>query len=249
MDRRKVLLALVFLWSTWSFMDMSRDTQKGEMIYAEAEDLAGIAGNTELEEPVIQESQEEQPLFRMEEFDLSALRSVNEDVLGWILIPETKVSYPVVQGEDDDYYLNHTWEKEPNAVGAIFLETANNPDLSDFHTIIYGHRMSDGSMLGSLKYYKEQEYAEEHPAIYLVDENGSHCYEIFAAYETPVTGNTYQLAFLDERECQEYLEDCLVQSVIDTGIVPTAKDQIMTLSTCTGRGYDARWVVQARLKK
>lgn len=256
----KCVLVCVFLLSTGLFLYRSVLARAGadgyekaaqiayvpaegaETVYVAAEDAetAGIVVSSERE----YDSEES---MEMPEFHLQALQDVNPDVLGWISIPDTVLSYPLVQGTDNSYYLDHTWEKESGTVGAIFLDMANASDLSDFHCILYGHRMLDGSMFGSLKYYKDQAYADEHPCVYLTDAEGSHCYEIFAAYETPVTGNTYKKVFSDEAEKQEFLEACTAQSVIEMGIVPGLGDKILTMSTCTGRGYDSRWVVQARL--
>lgn len=180
--------------------------------------------------------------------DLEILRETNEDVLGWISIPDTQLSYPLMRGEDNQYYLEHTWEKVASIAGSIFMEQYNNPDFSDFNTVIYGHRMRDGSMFGSLKYYNEQEYWEAHPYIYIYDDRGCHRYEIFAAYKASVKGATYQVGFANEEYMQKFLDTCVGYSEIETGVVPTILDKVITLSTCTGTGYDSRWVVQARLE-
>ena len=177
--------------------------------------------------------------------DFKALQQVNGDVLGWILIPGTPVSYPLVQGEDNDEYLDTTWRGSRSSVGSIFLECRNSRDLSDFNTMIYGHRTQNRSMFGSLKDYASQNYWQEHPCLYITDESGCSTYRVFAAYEVEVTGLTYRLGFEDDTDKQEFLDFCTAQSVIRTGIVPTAEDRIVTLSTCTGFGHDTRWVVQA----
>ena len=184
---------------------------------------------------------------QLKSVDLAALREVNPDVVGWIVIPGTKVEYPLMQGEDNDYYLKHTWKKKASSAGSIFLEKTISPDLSDFNTIVYGHRMINNSMFGSLKYYKKQTYWAEHPYVYIVDDAGVHRYEIFSAYEASVKGYTYQISFADETGKETFLDKCMGWSVIETGVTPTIRDRILTLSTCTGTGYETRWVVQARL--
>ena len=105
-------------------------------------------------------------------------------------------------------------------MGSIFLECKNSPDLSDFNTIIYGHRMNNGSMFASLKNYKKQSYWAARPCVYITDDSGSHKYEIFAAYEVSTTGTTYQLGFPKDASKQAFIDYCLAQSVIDTGITP-----------------------------
>ena len=256
------LLALVFVGSLGMLIYRGMDYREGEEVYAEAETLVELPDLTDLPIPVVEGTEPvpetpeapEKPVYvdpyadALRNMDFTALREVNSDVLGWIMIPGTPISYPLLQGEDNQYYLKHTWKKWSSAVGAIFLECQNSPDLSDFNTIVYGHRMNNGSMFASLKNYKKQSYWAAHPCVYITDDNGSHKYEIFAAYEVSTTGTTYQLGFSGDASKQAFIDYCLAQSVIDTGITPTVYDRVLTLSTCTGNGHATRWVVQAVLK-
>ena len=113
--------------------------------------------------------------------------------------------------------------------------------------MIYGHNMNNGSMFGTLKKYKSLDYFRKHPYVYLTTDAGSARYEIFAAYEVATDGETYRLGFGSDSAKQAFLDYCVGQSVIDTGVTPQVWDRIITLSTCTGRGHETRWVVQARL--
>lgn len=180
--------------------------------------------------------------------DFAALREVNPDVLGWIMIPGTPICYPLLQGDDNEYYLDHMWHRGIGSVGSIFLECQNDPGLSDFHTLIYGHRMVNGSMFSALKNYTTVEYWQSAPSVYITTDDGTFRYDIFAAYEAAVDSPTYQIFFSGERNMQDFLDSCLERSVLATGIIPTPDDSILTLSTCTGAGYDTRWVVQAVLR-
>ena len=217
-----------------------------------------LSGDAPLSEPAFESSQTQTeappPVYQdpyadaLRNMDFSALRQVNEDVLGWILIPNTKISYPLLQGEDNEFYLKHNWNKVRNSTGSIYLECQNSSDLSDFNTILYGHRMSDRSMFGLLKKYKEPEYWNDHSVVYLTDTSGCRTYEVFAAFEVGVTQQTYRLGEFDEEAKQAFIDFSLEQSVIDTGVVPTVYDRILTLSTCTGNGHETRWVVQAVLR-
>lgn len=183
----------------------------------------------------------------LKETDLAALREVNEDVIGWIMIPDTVINYPLLQGEDNHYYLDYTWDGQENRVGSIFMESTNNPDLSDFHTIIYGHNLREKTMFSPIRNYKKQEFWEEHPYVYVVTDAGVYRYEIYSSYEAGVTSDTYRLGFKEQGK-QVFIDMGLEQSVISTGVTPEITDRILTLSTCTGNGHATRWVVQARLK-
>ncbi len=88
------------------------------------------------------------------EIDFEGLRKINEDLVAWIQIPGIGVDYPVVQGEDNEYYLYHTFQKENNKAGSIFLDYRNHDDFTDRRVILYGHNMKDGSMFSNLKQYQ-----------------------------------------------------------------------------------------------
>jgi len=271
------VLALVFLGSLGMVIVQSYQSKQARQAYDEAAQLARQTPVQELEplpevplaqlpapdpvptpEPTPEPEPVELPwqeapvegdanMDTLAQTDLAALKGVNEDVLAWIEIPGTGIAYPVMQGEDNDFYLNHTWKKEANSGGSIFMEQWNTSDFTDYNTIIYGHRRKNGTMFAPLRFFNEEEHWRAHPYIYIVDDNGVHRYEIFAAYEAPVKSVVYRLSF-DEEAKQELLDFALEHSVIDTGVVPHISDRILTLSTCTGNGHTHRWVVQARLK-
>ena len=241
--------------------------RQGDETYAQAEELAGLPDLSDL--PVVDftggsgsvsssasadgagEAPEEVPVWQdpyaqaLKDMDFSALRQQNPDVLGWILIPGTRVSYPVVQGTDNSYYLDHTWRGGKNSVGAIFMDYRNSGDLSDFNTIIYGHRMNNRSMFGTLSQYKSRSYWQAHPYVYLTDDSGTHRYEIFAAGEVSVDSDVYRLGLRSSSGRQSFLDSCLSLSALNTGVTPHVYDKVLTLSTCTGNGHATRWVVQA----
>ena len=264
---RRVLTAVLTLVLLGSLAGMGyRQLQyrEGEKVYQEAEELVQLPDLETIETvPVEEKPVEQQPAASesaaaeepapvyidpyaqaLADMDFVALREQNTDVLGWIVIPNTKVSYPLVQGEDNDYYLNHAWRKTRSVVGAIFMEQQSSADLTDFNTIIYGHRMNNRSMFGRLLDYKKQSYWQDHPRFYITDDSGTHTYEIFAAYEPAVGSTPYCIRFSNDTEKQTFINYGLEHSVIETGVVPEVTDRIVTLSTCTGNGHATRWVVQ-----
>lgn len=177
---------------------------------------------------------------------LAELQAENPDVVGWIIIPDTPISYPILQGEDNEYYLKYNWKKERNSGGSIFMESRNSADFTDFNTLIYGHRMRDSSMFNALQYYEDAEFLAEHPHVYIVTTESVLVYEVFAAGKVTVTDPVYWLITTQEGYKQRMIEFCLENSGIDTDIVPKTTDHILNLSTCTSlRGSDYRWVVSA----
>lgn len=222
---------------------------EGEYFFGKSsyQDAAQLAGLPQLQQIPYSESEEDPNLERLLLLDLSPLREINEDVAGWIVIPGTEVSYPLLHGEDNQYYLKHTWRREWNSVGSIFIDHRNSTGLSDFNTIVYGHFIRNKTMFGSLSNYREEAYWREHPGIYLVYGGNVYRYDIFAAYETDIKDHVYQLGFADPESREAYLSACLESSAVDTGITPDGSAQILTLSTCTNRDDSSRWVVQAVL--
>ncbi len=177
--------------------------------------------------------------------DLAALRKVNREVIGWIEIPGTGISYPLMQGTDNEYYLTHTWNGRRSAVGAIFVDCRCTAGLDGFNTIIYGHRMNNGTMFAPLKYYRRQSYAQAHLYIYVTNDSGTHIYQIYAAYESAVDGAAYQPDVGDSDGREAFVRDGLSRSRLSADTAPAESGHILTLSTCTGLGYAARWIVQA----
>ena len=202
-------------------------------------------GKPEPEDPPV--SGFEDPVIEtLRNTELKMLQEKNPDVVAWIVIPNTPISYPVLQGEDNAFYLKHNWKKERNSGGSIFMECKNSPDFTDFNTLVYGHRMRDSSMFNALQYYEDADFLAEHPRIYIVTDESVLVYDIFASGRVTITDPVYWLITDQERYKQPMIDFCLENSAVDTGIVPTAADRLLTLSTCTSvRGSDYRWVVVA----
>lgn len=260
-----LVVALIFAGSCTKLVHQLIQYRQGETTYQEASQLVELPDLTDMapvplapaptESTYVEEAPEvpEVPAVpddpyaeALQNMNFSALRQVNQDVVGWIVIPDTNLSYPLLQGNDNDYYLNHTWQKDWNAVGSIFADYRSSVDLSDFHTIIYGHRMNNESMFGQLHKYRDAAYWEKHPKVYIANDDGSHAYEIFSAYVAD-SMDTYQTAFANDTEKREFICYAASRSWVNTGVMPEVTDRIITLSTCTGNGHDTRWVVHAVL--
>ena len=258
-----VILSIIFIGSLAGVLYHVLDRQRGAKDYAEAaalvklptlpkhspfptpSNVAVLPEDENSEIPAVSYTWQDPYADALGEMDFSALREVNPDVLGWIMIPDTVISYPLLQGEDNEYYLKHTWKGDRNAMGSIFVESRCNGEFLDFNTSVYGHRMRGGSMFGTLKYFSKASYWEAHPYIYIVTDSGEFTYAVFSAYEAELESDTYRINIVEEAGRQAFVDYCVECSVIETGIVPTVNDHILTLSTCTGNGHATRWVVQA----
>lgn len=177
--------------------------------------------------------------------DFEGLKSQNEDITGWIDIPGTTITYPVVQAADNDYYLNRGINRLRSGSGAIFMDCRNSAGLSDDNTIIYGHNMRNGSMFGSLRKYKESEYRDSHPYVDYYMPGQRIRYVIYACYEEDAVEERFPVSFPSEEDQSAYVQSALRRSWVSTEIQPEPGSHTMMLSTCTGNGYTKRWVIQA----
>ena len=179
--------------------------------------------------------------------DFSVLSAMNADVAAWIYSADTVIDYPVVQGSDNVYYLDHIFDGTYNKLGTLFVDCRNAPGFSDWNTIIYGHNMNNGSMFASLTNYTKQAYYEAHPEMFLVTPNGTFRLELFSGYVTPSDSDAYTFSFADASAFSEFLENIRARSDFDSPVSVEASDRIVTLSTCTYDFEDARYVVHGKL--
>ena len=178
--------------------------------------------------------------------DVNALKAQNPDFIGWIYVPGTDISYPMVQGEDNNEYLRTTFEKTANNAGSIFLDSVIEDGLDAKNPIIYGHNRRDGSMFATLKRFQKQSFFEKYRYIYIFTTEGDRIYEVFSVYVTMPDSDTYTYGFGSEESFLSYIDKVKSQSLYDTGVSVEAQDNIITLSTCTNRQADTRFVVQAK---
>lgn len=243
------LLALVLLGSGGYILWKHLDYQRGSADYKAAARIATVPPPRTLSLPEAPGEDQPAPQDLLADVRLDSLREINTDVLAWIVIPDTVLSYPVVQCSDNQYYLNRTWQNKRSSVGAIFMDCECPPDFSGFNTIIYGHRMNNESMFGLLKSYENEDFWREHPVIYVITDDSVNTYEVFAAFEVGIQEIVYRLDIEESGLEQELINFSLEHSVINTGVVPRLDSRMLTLSTCTGRGHATRWVVQAALRE
>ena len=180
------------------------------------------------------------------------LRKVNPEVVGWIHIPDTGINYPIVQTKDNSYYLHRTFNKNQSYVGAIFLDALCKSDFGSFNSVIYGHNLKNGEMFGHLKglydlnYNSKADY-KKHPVVWIITPKESREYRIFAAREINVDKDmdVYTIEFPGYEEYRIFLDSQIKKSQYNTGVSPSEKKSMITLSTCTSRTEEGRFIVQA----
>jgi sortase B len=179
-------------------------------------------------DPYFPVGQEEEMLDR-----LLDLREKTGNAAGWIRVPGTDIDFPIVQGEDNAYYLTHDHLGKRTRYGAIFMDYRNRPLQGDKNTILYGHNMKDDRMFGKLMPYKDADFAQTHPYIELVTDKGYSVWKIFSAHVTSRDFYYIYVNFSTPDKFMEFLQALQERSIHDFSMQLRPEDRILTLSTCS----------------
>ncbi len=184
----------------------------------------------------------------------------NSDFVGYIKIDGTAVDYPVVQCNDDEFYLTHNFDKQPEERGAIYMSSACDSSLRDFNMVLYGHNWLDTTMFSEVTKYENIDFYKEHPVIHFDTAYNDMEWKIFAVFITNADENeddgyifNYIYPHLGGENFSGYISEVNKRTLYKTGVDVNSSDKILTLSTCSRKmdvsGYkaDARIVVAARL--
>ena len=240
-----IVAICIFCYAAFNLYHIYTEYKKGTDEYNSISEMAVTERDPDQVEEIDQP--DEQPVAPVS-IDFDSLRSINEDVIGWIYVEALDgVSYPVVKGTDNDQYLHMTYEKNYNFAGTIFVDYENGRDFNDCNTLVYGHNMKNGSMFGHLKKFTEDEKLYNNDRYFwILTPDKNYRYEIISAYTTGVNSDTYTLFKGPGEEFEEYLKKIKSYSDIKTEDTElTIKDKIVTLSTCTGN-ESTRFVVQGK---
>jgi len=179
--------------------------------------------------------------------DFDALRAINPDIVAWIICRDTIINYPVVQGNDNDYYLKHLFDGKRNNAGCLFVDCNNELGFVDHNTVIYGHHMKDKSMFSVLTEYKTQAFYEKHPQMILLTPEGNYTIDLFAGYVTNVKADSWKLWFANNEEFEEWIRETRLKSTFISDVEVGNSDRFVTLSTCSYEFNNARYVVVGKL--
>ena len=207
--------------------------QKYFLTEAESEPDAGQEGNKKEEDTEPQECWPEDAPKQIA-VDWEGLKNENDDIVAWLYLPAVDLSYPVVQADDNEYYLHRSVRKEELFAGSVFMDYYNSPDLKNYNTILYGHNMRDGSMFAKLKEYKNPETLAGCPYFWLSTPTQDCLYRIFSVHTAGTQSSTYTVRFPDATSYRKWLEKMSAASEVETGAELNESETVVTLSTCTG---------------
>ena len=211
---------------------------------------------------IIEKLEIDKSVIEPDEYDISTRvlkvrtleKNVNEDIVGWLEIEGTDITFPVVQSEDNKYYLKHTYLKEDSNDGAIFLDKDYNWNIPSSNLLIYGHNNLNGNMFQDLLKYEDENYYKEHPTIRFTTTNDDYNYDIIAVFKSRVFYEDEQDVFRyyyfinaeNEDEYNYYVEESKKASLYNIDETAEFGDQLLTLSTCEYSQEDGRFVIVAK---
>lgn len=180
--------------------------------------------------------------------NFTSLKQTNSDTIAWIKVSGTDIEYPVVKTTNNDYYMNHSFDKSYNGAGWVFMDYKDKFDGTDKNMVIYAHNRRDGSMFGTLKNILTEEWQnnEENYIIPFITENEKAEYQVFSVYRIEKEDYYITTDFSSDNKFQNFIDKIKSRSFKDFGIDVTSEDQVLTLSTCAN---DNRYRIVLHAKK
>ena len=218
---------------------------EGDETYSGLEEYVSFPSSfPDTDEPVgVQQTETPQAQSGAPSVDFAALSRINPEIVGWLYCEGTQINYPVVQGSDDEYYLDHLFDGTQNVNGCLFLDSRVDASFSSVHSIIYGHHMRSGAMFAALDGYKRQSFYDAHPTMLLITPDATYEVQLFAAYVADPSENAWEVSFANYEEVQTWIEAAIARSTFTSDVKPKPGDRLLTLSTCSYEFGDARFVV------
>ena len=237
-----LVLLITFIISTINIIKWLVDSKEANKNIEQVQEQTDIieiedSTNTEVIEPI--EIKKEDPYWdyikmNLIDVNFNELKEKNDSTIGWIQVNGTNINYPFVQTTDNDFYLNHTFNKSHNSSGWVFMDYRNNKDDFDKNTIIYAHGRLNNVMFGSLRKVLTNGWLnnKENHVIKLSTENENTLWQAFSVYRIPTTSDYIQVKFNDSYEFLEFGNLLLKRSAYNFGTNINENDKILTLSTC-----------------
>lgn len=211
-------------------------------------DNTDILNNIEIDNTQITEQKTERML------QIEELQKKNQEIMGWLEIEGTNINYPVLQTNDNDFYLTHNYKKENASTGSLFLDKDFDLINGSSNYLIYGHRNKQGLMFEDLMKYAKEDFYKEHTKIKFTTNKEDSTYEIMSVFYSRVYYKSEQNVFRyyyfvnanNEQEYNDFVNNAKKASIYDTGVNANYGEQLLTLSTCEYSQEDGRFVVVAK---
>ncbi len=179
--------------------------------------------------------------------DITSLKTQYPNAIGWLYSPKTPIHYPVMQTQNNDYYIDHLANGKVNSAGSIFMDCRNDASLGGFSHILYGHNMKNGTMFGTILDYRKEGYFSDHPYLFYFTDSEIYRLEVFAGINTVADSYYYKMPQGDSDK-EAYIKSVRERSYFYADIPVETGDSLMLLSTCSGAvNSDARFLLFAKI--
>lgn len=230
------VLVAVMGFSVFQLLKIWREYSAGTQLYQDAASQYTAPQSVPADDSA---PQEELPPITV---DFNTLLQTNPDVVGWLYCEGTTINYPVLQGEDNDQYLYHMLDGSYNSSGSLFLDYQCSADFTDLKSIIYGHNMKNGSMFASLRNYRDADYYQEHPAMWLFTPAATYRIDLLAGFVAADDDRLYSY-MADTNTLHTYLSMAMSKSTFESELSWSSVERLIVLSTCTYEYENARYLV------
>lgn len=183
--------------------------------------------------------------YQFSDINIEKLKETNRDTVAWIIVEGTNINYPVVQTDNNDYYLNHSYDHSYTPNGWTFMDFRNDNLMTDHNTIFYGHNLFNGTGFGSLSNIFRTNHSDLKIMI-ITAEQKMYTYKVFSAYEIDPEIYYLQTTFYSDTSYRNFLDTIRNRNTIGVDNSVDVKDKIITLSTCTDDN-SGRKVIHAKL--
>ena len=205
--------------------------------------------NNEIQEEIEISAASKEENNNKEIFDKYRNEYNNDEIIGQISIENSSFNMLFAKGNDNDYYLKHLINKEPNSLGANFLDYRNDIDNSK-KINIYGHNNgNNGISFNYLMNYEDKEFYDNHKRIIISSDQKDYIFEIFSIQIVDGSSNYIhmQVEFNNNDEWENYINKVLANSLYKDDIDISNTKRLLTLQTCTNRIDWQLLLVNARL--
>lgn len=270
------ILAVMLLYIVWFQWDARQTEVKNEQllalagivpVYGNSEGTASSKGPQPMEGGRTQERQKQMQKTEPEEgtspasagaeqerivqrpVEYDSLIAVNPEIRGWISIPGTVLSLPVLQGEDNEFYLTHDFYGKYDRHGSIFIDCGTDVGIEQSNTVLYGHHMRDGSMFGLLENYAHEDFYRQNPVFSFDSIKEERTYQILAVVKCSLAAGENDFRYYDykiiseEETFWQYYNSIKALSLYDIPVTASYGDELVTLCTCDYSVQDGRLLI------
>lgn len=237
-----IILLIVFMYCIYNIINYFNNSKKNKRLTDELKNIAvkEIPQDNKIKDNEIKSTT---PI----EVDFNKLKEINSNINAWIYMEDSIINYPIVKGNDNSFYLNHSIDGKYNPNGSLFIDYRNKDNFEDMVTYIYGHHMKNNTMFGNLELFKEQNYYDNHKEMYLFTKEENYILELFAGFTTADGSEIYN--YINSDSNKKLVDYAKSKSNFITNIEISNKDKVVVLSTCSYDYENARYVLLGILKK